>query len=161
MADIGLRLTTWGENSRFANYVFARELVRTRQGVSRRIVEDAARRMVALVVVKPGLVRFNAAQRSRHVMPQPHPEALSDLKITKVETIYLRLSDVKNQCDSGQDALLVKITTNSGIVGYGEVDSNPMAAKGAIDGPFSHTAATGLGRVLIGATGRWAPMANG
>jgi L-alanine-DL-glutamate epimerase-like enolase superfamily enzyme len=83
-------------------------------------------------------------------MSQPSPSAISDLKITKVETIYLRLSDVKEQCDSGQDALLVKITTNAGIVGYGEVDSNPMAAKGAIDGPFSHTAATGLGRVLIG-----------
>ena len=37
-----------------------------------------------------------------------------------------------------------------GIVGYGEVDSNPMAAKGCIEGPFSHTTATGLAHVLIG-----------
>jgi L-alanine-DL-glutamate epimerase-like enolase superfamily enzyme len=35
-------------------------------------------------------------------------------------------------------------------VGYGEVDSNPMAAKGCIEGPFSHTTATGLAHVLIG-----------
>jgi L-rhamnonate dehydratase len=74
----------------------------------------------------------------------------SDLKITGVETIYLRLPRVKEQCDSGQDALIVRITTDAGIVGYGEVDSNPMAVKGAIEGPFSHTTATGLAHVLIG-----------
>jgi L-rhamnonate dehydratase len=74
----------------------------------------------------------------------------SDLKITEVEAIYLRLPQVKEQCDSGQDALIVKITTDAGIVGYGEVDSNPLAAKGCIEGPFSHTAATGLKHVLIG-----------
>jgi L-alanine-DL-glutamate epimerase-like enolase superfamily enzyme len=74
----------------------------------------------------------------------------SDLKITGVEAIYLRLPDVKQQCDSGQDALIVKVTTDAGIVGYGEVDSNPMGAKGIIEGPFSHTATTGLGRLLIG-----------
>ena len=74
----------------------------------------------------------------------------SDLKITAVEAIYLRLPQVKTQCDSGQDALIVKVTTDAGIVGYGEVDSNPMAAKGCIEGPFSHTTATGLAHVLIG-----------
>lgn len=80
-------------------------------------------------------------------MPTP---PISDLKITGVEAIYLRLPQVKPQCDSGQDALLVRVTTDAGIVGYGEVDSNPLAAKGAIEGPFSHTAATGLAQVLIG-----------
>ena len=44
----------------------------------------------------------------------------------------------------------VKVTTDAGIVGYGEVDSNPMAVKGCIEGPFSHTTATGLAHVLIG-----------
>jgi len=79
------------------------------------------------------------------------PSAVSsDLKITSVEAIYLRLPQVKEQCDSGQDALIVKITTDAGIVGYGEVDSNPMAVKGCIEGPFSHTATTGLGHVLVG-----------
>ena len=83
-------------------------------------------------------------------MPTTRPEPLSDLKITSVEAIYLRLPEVKEQCDSGQDALIVRVTTDAGIVGYGEVDSNPMAAKGCIEGPFSHTATTGLGHVLIG-----------
>ena len=74
----------------------------------------------------------------------------SDLKITGVEAIYLRLPQVKSQCDSGQDALIVKVTTNAGIVGYGEVDSHPLAVKGCIEGPFSHTVTTGLAQVLVG-----------
>lgn len=82
--------------------------------------------------------------------PQHGPTAASDLKISRVEAIYLRLPEVKAQCDSGQDALIVKVTTDAGIVGYGEVDSSPLAVKGAIEGPFSHTATTGLGRVLVG-----------
>ncbi|MGE3818152.1 MAG: mandelate racemase/muconate lactonizing enzyme family protein [Isosphaeraceae bacterium] len=78
------------------------------------------------------------------------PSPASDLKITDVEAIYLRLPQVKELCDSGQDALIVKVTTDAGIVGYGEVDSNPLAAKGCVEGPFSHTATTGLKHVLIG-----------
>jgi L-alanine-DL-glutamate epimerase-like enolase superfamily enzyme len=75
---------------------------------------------------------------------------VSDLKITAVEAMYLRLPQVKEQCDSGQDALIVRIATDAGIVGYGEVDSAPLAAKAVIEGPFSHTATTGLAHVLIG-----------
>ena len=55
------------------------------------------------------------------------PELISDLRITDVEAIYVRLPEVKAQCDSGQDALIVKVTTDAGIVGHGEVDSAPMA----------------------------------
>ena len=72
------------------------------------------------------------------------------MKITRVETIYLRQPDVKFQCDSGQDALIVRVETDEGITGIGEVDSAPMAVKGAIDGPFSHTTACGLGQVVLG-----------
>jgi L-rhamnonate dehydratase len=72
------------------------------------------------------------------------------MKITRVETIYLRQPEVKFQCDSGQDALIVRVETDAGITGIGEVDSNPMAVKGAIEGPFSHTTACGLAQVVIG-----------
>ena len=72
------------------------------------------------------------------------------MKITSVEAIYLRQPEVKFQCDSGQDALIVRVKTDAGITGIGEVDSNPMAVKGAIEGPFSHTTACGLGQVVIG-----------
>jgi L-alanine-DL-glutamate epimerase-like enolase superfamily enzyme len=72
------------------------------------------------------------------------------MKITDVEAIYLRQPQVKEQCDSGQDALVVRVTTDAGIVGIGEVDSAPAAVKGAIEGPFSHTTACGLGQLVIG-----------
>lgn len=72
------------------------------------------------------------------------------MKITDVETIYLRQPIVKEQADSGQDALIVRVKTDSGIDGIGEVDSSPMAVKGAIDGPLSHTLVTGLKHVVIG-----------
>lgn len=72
------------------------------------------------------------------------------MKITRVETIYVRLPELKHQCDSGQDALLIRIETDAGISGIGEVDSSPLAVKGAIDGPFSHTITSGLAHLIIG-----------
>src|ERR1700691_2373293 len=72
------------------------------------------------------------------------------MKIIDVETIYLRQTDVKSQADSGQDALIIKVVTDAGIIGVGEVDSSPLAAKGAIDGPFSHKIASGLKHIVIG-----------
>jgi L-rhamnonate dehydratase len=72
------------------------------------------------------------------------------VKITNVEAIYVRLPEVKQQTDSGQDALIVRVETDAGIQGIGEVDSSPLAAKGAIEGPYSHTITTGLKHLLIG-----------
>jgi L-alanine-DL-glutamate epimerase-like enolase superfamily enzyme len=72
------------------------------------------------------------------------------MKITGVEAIYLRQPEVKFQCDSGQDALIVKVHTDAGITGIGEVDSSPLGVKGIIDGPFSHTTGAGLGHLIIG-----------
>jgi hypothetical protein len=54
---------------------------------------------------------------------------LPRMKITKVEAIYVSQSVVRAHCDSGQDALLVKITTDAGITGFGEVDSAPLEVK--------------------------------
>ncbi|HEY3234667.1 MAG TPA: mandelate racemase/muconate lactonizing enzyme family protein [Polyangiaceae bacterium] len=72
------------------------------------------------------------------------------MKITDVEAIYLRLPEVAERCDSGQDALIVRVRTDAGITGLGEVDSNPLAAKGAIEGPFSHTITAGLRHIVLG-----------
>src|SRR5579863_10421382 len=72
------------------------------------------------------------------------------MKITDVETIYVRQPEVKQQCDSGQDALIVKVKTDAGITGIGEVDSAPLAVKGAIEGPFSHSVTCGLRELALG-----------
>lgn len=74
------------------------------------------------------------------------------MKITKVEAIELRLPDdeIVDKASAGQTSLIVKIHTDAGIVGIGEIDSCPQVAKAAVDAPFSHSVASGLGRLLIG-----------
>lgn len=76
--------------------------------------------------------------------------AEKQMKITNVEAIYVRMPAVKEQTDSGQDALLVKVDTDAGITGLGEVDSAPLAVKQVIEGPYSHTLVTGLRNLLLG-----------
>ncbi len=72
------------------------------------------------------------------------------MEIVDVEAIYVRSKYVKEQCDSGQDALIVRIHTDEGITGIGEVDSAPLAAQGMILGPYSHSISSGLKHLLIG-----------
>jgi L-rhamnonate dehydratase len=72
------------------------------------------------------------------------------VKIVDVKAIYLRQPEVKEQCDSGQDALVVVVSTDAGITGIGEVDSAPLAVKGMIEGPYSHAITTGFRELLVG-----------
>ena len=72
------------------------------------------------------------------------------MRITDVEAIYVRIGEVKVQCDSGQDALIVRVRTDEGITGIGEVDSSPLAVQGVINGAYSHTLCCGLRQLLIG-----------
>jgi len=72
------------------------------------------------------------------------------MKIENVEALYLRLPTIKERTDSSQDALIIKISTDSGIVGYGEVDGCPSVVKAIVEAPSSHTLAKGLRNLLIG-----------
>jgi len=73
------------------------------------------------------------------------------LKITRVEAIPVRQhGTVKLINDSAQDGIIIKVYTDEGIVGYGEVDSSPQAVKAIIDAPVSHRLCQGLGQTLIG-----------
>jgi len=72
------------------------------------------------------------------------------MKITDIETFYLRLPNVEARTDSSQDTLLIKVSTDAGIVGWGEVDSSPSVVQAIIDAPYSHTMVSGLKRLLIG-----------
>jgi len=72
------------------------------------------------------------------------------MKITKVEAIELRLPEVKEITAASQDTLIIKIHTDAGIVGIGEVDSSPRVAKAVLEAPFSHNVASGFSRLLIG-----------
>jgi L-alanine-DL-glutamate epimerase-like enolase superfamily enzyme len=75
------------------------------------------------------------------------------MKITHVEVIELRLPEeevLEHKASSCQDALLVKIHTDEGIVGIGDAYTSPRATKALIEAPVSGASATGLGRLLIG-----------
>jgi len=68
------------------------------------------------------------------------------MKITKVEAIEVRLpeSEVEDKASAAQDALIIKIHTDEGIIGLGEVDSSARVAK-AVDGFITVPEEPGLG----------------
>ncbi|MCS7222209.1 MAG: mandelate racemase/muconate lactonizing enzyme family protein [Anaerolineae bacterium] len=73
------------------------------------------------------------------------------MKITEIEAICLRLPEVDaTRCDGTQDTLVVRVHTDEGITGIGEVDSVPLVCKAVIEAPPSHSLATGLRALLIG-----------
>src|ERR1700756_5917268 len=72
------------------------------------------------------------------------------MKITRVDGLFLRLPHIEERTDSSQDALLVRIETDTGIVGWGEGDGSPAVVKAIIEAPYSHTQVNGLRNLLIG-----------
>jgi L-alanine-DL-glutamate epimerase-like enolase superfamily enzyme len=79
------------------------------------------------------------------------PERISDIEIVDVEAIALRLPTFDaTRTDSSRDALIIRVSTNVGAVGYGEVDSSPTVVKAIVEAPPSHTIARGLRELLVG-----------
>src|SRR6266704_384694 len=72
------------------------------------------------------------------------------MKITRVEPIHLRLPDVNERCDGSQETLVVKVHTDAGLVGVGEVDSSSLVAKAIIEAPVSHKISRGLAECVAG-----------
>jgi L-rhamnonate dehydratase len=72
------------------------------------------------------------------------------MKITNVQGVVLRLPVRQAVADGTQDDLLIRIETDEGIVGYGEVDTSPEVGKTAIDAQMSHGTCYGLREVLVG-----------
>jgi L-alanine-DL-glutamate epimerase-like enolase superfamily enzyme len=72
------------------------------------------------------------------------------MKITDVTAIILKLPEISSAADGTQDNLLIKIETDEGFVGYGEVDTSPMVGKAVIDAYMSHGTCYGLKEVVIG-----------
>src|SRR5919109_2003015 len=72
------------------------------------------------------------------------------MKITRVEAIHLRLPDVNERCDGSQETLVVKVHTDAGLVGVGEVDSSAHVARAIIEAPLSHKICRGLAECVVG-----------
>lgn len=72
------------------------------------------------------------------------------MKITHVVCQILRVKNVAAKTASSQDAVLVRVRTDSGLEGIGEADASPEVVKAIIDAPFSHNIACGLREILLG-----------
>ncbi|HKF75549.1 MAG TPA: mandelate racemase/muconate lactonizing enzyme family protein [Candidatus Dormibacteraeota bacterium] len=73
------------------------------------------------------------------------------LKITEVEAIVLRQPELNEAiADGSQDDLVVRVRTDEGIVGIGEVDSAPEICRAVIEAPSSHAIALSLRELLVG-----------
>jgi L-alanine-DL-glutamate epimerase-like enolase superfamily enzyme len=73
------------------------------------------------------------------------------MRIVDVAALYLRMPEIdESRTDSSQDALLIRVRTDAGITGWGEVDGCPAVAKAIIEAPVSHTQVKGLRHMLLG-----------
>ena len=73
------------------------------------------------------------------------------MRITDVEPIVLRIDGLDaTRADGTQDAFLVRVHTDEGIVGIGEADTSPYVARTIVEMPSSHSIARGLREVLVG-----------
>jgi L-rhamnonate dehydratase len=71
------------------------------------------------------------------------------MKIANVEAFHLR-GAIEALPDSSMEALLVKITTDTGLVGWGESDGCRAVNKSAIEAPYSSIVVAGLKGLLLG-----------
>jgi L-rhamnonate dehydratase len=72
------------------------------------------------------------------------------MKITGVEGIILRLPERQAVADGTQDDLLIRIETDEGISGYGEVDTSPEVGRAVVEAEMSHGTCYGLREILMG-----------
>ena len=72
------------------------------------------------------------------------------MKITGVEVIPLHLPEKRDIADSSQDAVIVKVHTDEGIVGIGEIDSHPPIVEAIVKAPMSHRDSHGVAELLVG-----------
>lgn len=73
------------------------------------------------------------------------------MKITRIESFHLRHEDPGiSLFDGSYDDCVIRITTDTGLTGIGEVESFPPAIQALIHGPDAHNHARGLAGVLLG-----------
>jgi L-rhamnonate dehydratase len=72
------------------------------------------------------------------------------MKITQVEAIHLRLPVIREVADGTQDCLLVRVHTDAGITGLGEVVSCSYVARAVVEAPRSAPFRHGLAQIVQG-----------
>jgi len=72
------------------------------------------------------------------------------VKIANVEALHLRLPKVEAKSDGTQDVMIVRVTTDSGLVGYGEAVTSGTVVRAIVEAPRSTPHRHGLAVALIG-----------
>jgi L-rhamnonate dehydratase len=72
------------------------------------------------------------------------------MKITDVEALQLRLPSVEEIADGTQDVLVIRIHTDAGLTGIGEVSSQSYVCKAIFEAPRSAERRHGLAHILRG-----------
>jgi L-rhamnonate dehydratase len=72
------------------------------------------------------------------------------LKISEVVALQLRIGNIENVFDGTQDVLVVQVSTDEGLTGFGEVVSSSYVARAAIEAPRSGGGRHGLREIVRG-----------
>src|SRR5262245_1581333 len=72
------------------------------------------------------------------------------MKIADIEALHLRIQRVELKADGTQEVLLVRVTTDEGLVGHGEAVSNASVVRAIVEAPRSMPFRHGLAVVLRG-----------
>ena len=72
------------------------------------------------------------------------------MKITEIEALHLRLPVVQEVADGTQDCLIVRVHTDAGLTGLGEVVSCSYVARSVIEAPRSAPFRHGLAAIVNG-----------
>lgn len=72
------------------------------------------------------------------------------MKILEVVPLQLRIENIEDVFDGTQDVLIVQVTTDTGLTGFGEVVSSSFVARAAIEAPMSGGGRHGLRHILRG-----------
>ena len=71
-------------------------------------------------------------------------------KIVDIDAIMVRLPVVRPIADGAQSIMILKIRTDDGLIGIGEVHTNPLVSQAVLDAPVCSAASRGLREILIG-----------
>lgn len=72
------------------------------------------------------------------------------MKITNVVALQLRVRNIENIFDGTQDVLVVRVETDAGLIGLGEVVSSSYVARAVIEAPRSGGGRHGLAEIIRG-----------
>jgi L-rhamnonate dehydratase len=73
------------------------------------------------------------------------------MKITRIEAIPLRVANIDSTANDGaQETIIVRIHTDEGITGIGEVDASASMVKAVLEAPSSHNWSLSFQDMLVG-----------